>query len=305
MTASTHLPPPTPPSSSAPAIDRPAWLTDEVWPFEIGTITVRGRRVAYTDTGGDGPVLLFSHVGLWSLLWRDLILDLRADHRCVTFDAPGTGLSDRLEPDEQSLTVAADAIGFLVDALDLRDVTLVLHDLGGLAALAAVEHRSDRVVAVAAVNTFGWRPRGVLLPFALALFGSVPMRELDAFTGVLPRASATRFGVGRHLSSASRRAWRRGLADRAARRSTHRFFRDARRNHAVHEAAESALAALADRPLLTEFGQLGDYLRFQRQWRRRRPDLTARTIRRGLHFPMCDDPATVAQHLRDWLHDQT
>jgi haloalkane dehalogenase len=284
--------------------DRPQWLTDAVWPFAVRSIDVGGHRMAFTDTGGDGPVLLFCHAGLWSLVWRDLVLGLQGEFRCVTFDAPGCGLSPRVGPDEQPLSLTVQGIGTLIDALDLRDITLVLHDVGGLAALAAVNERADRISAVAAVNTFGWRPRGVLLPFGLRVFGSAPIRELDAFSGFLPRASSTRFGVGRHLSKASRQAWRAGISDRARRRMTHRLFRDAAHNHSVHRDAEQALASLADRPLLTVFGQFGDYLRFQREWRRRRPDLTPRTVPRGLHFPMCDDPELVGRYLRDWLREQ-
>jgi pimeloyl-ACP methyl ester carboxylesterase len=299
MTSPTDLP-----STSAPPA-RPDWLTEEVWPFPISTIDLDGCRVAFTDTGGPGPVVLFCHLGMWSLLWRDVMVEMAPGHRCVTFDTPGVGLSSPIGPSDQTLATAARAIGALIDVLDLHDIALVVHDLGGLAALAAANGRIDRVDRIAVVNAFAWRPRGVMLPIALRVFGSSIVRELSAFTGWLPRGSSTRFGVGRHMPKTTRRAWRAGLASRSARRVPHRLFADAARNRGVHSQAEAALAALDDRPILTIFGQLGDYLRFQRQWRQRRPDLTPRTIRRGLHFPMCDDPAQVAAALREWLGSST
>ena len=189
----------------------------------------------------------------------------------------------------------------LIDTLDLHDVALVVHDLGGLAALGAANDRLERISCVAVVNGFAWRPRGLMLPVALRMFGSTIVRELSAFTGWLPTGSSTRFGVGRYMSKATRRAWRAGLADRPARRVIHRLFVDAARNRDVQHSAEAAIAALSNRPLLTIFGQFGDYLRFQRQWRRRRPDLTQRKIKRGLHFPMCDNPTQTASYLRAWL----
>lgn len=291
-TTLTH-PQPTP-------VERPDWLPDAVWPFRIAELDVAGRSVAFTDTDGDGPCLLFCHIGMWSLMWRDVMLDLAQDHRCVTLDTPGVGLSSPIHAGDQSMTTAVDAVGAVIDALDLRDVVLVVHDLGGLAGLAAANARRDRIRAVAVVNGFAWRPRGVMLPAALRTFGSTIVRELDAFTGWLPRASSTRLGVGRHMSTPSKRAWRAGLSNRAARRVPHRLFADAARNRAVQREAETAILAFGDRPLLTVFGQFGDYLGFQRQWRRRRPDLTRRTVPRGLHFPMCDDPTAVAHHLREW-----
>lgn len=279
---------------------RPDWLPDHVWPHPLASLDVAGRRVVFTDTGGSGPVLLFVHVAQWSLLWGGVIAELRDQYRCVTLDAPGSGLSERVPRSEQNLTTAARAIGALIDHLDLRDITLVLHDLGGLAALAAVRHRVDRISGFAAVNTFGWRPRGLGLPVALRLFGSATMRELDAISGVLPWGSSTRFGVGRRMSRPTRRSWRAGLRDRSTRRSMHRLFLDAARNREIHADADASLEALADRPLLTVFGALGDYFRFQKQWRTRHSDLTQEVVPGGFHFPMCDNPALVARHLDNW-----
>ena len=280
---------------------RPDWLPDSSWPFPLDSLQVGGRTVVYTDTGGPGPVLLFCHAGLWSLLWGGVVAELAGKYRCITFDPPGSGLSERLPSAEQNLDTVANAVGALIDELDLHAVTLVLHDLGGLAALAAASTRVERIAGVAAINTFGWRPRGVLLPFGLRLFGSTPMRELDAFTGLLSRGSSTRSGVGRHMDRPTRRAWRAGLRDRPSRRATHRLFRDAAHNHRIHRAAEAALVALADRPIVTIFGRLGDYFRFQKQWRTHHPNVVQHTIRSGLHFPMCDNPALVARQLDGWI----
>ncbi len=296
----------TPTSSNRPtAALRPDWLPEDVWPFPLASLDVGGRRVVYTDTGGPGRTLLFIHAGLWSLLWGGVIEELAGGYRCLTLDPPGSGLSERLPRQEQSLQAVANAVGSLIDELDLHDVTLVLHDLGGLAGLAAAHRRVDRIARIAAVNTFGWRPQGVTLPVALRFFGSATMREVDAFTGMLSRGSSSRFGVGRHMDRPTRRAWRAGLRDRSSRRSTHRLFRDAARNGAVHAEAEAALAALADRPTLTIFGRLGDYFRFQKQWRARRPGIVQHVVPGGLHFPMCDDPPLVARLLAAWMEGQT
>ena len=282
-------------------LDLPDWLTHDVWPFPTAALDLDGHHVAFSDTGGDGQVLLFCHIGLWSLLWRDLMVEMSKTHRCITLDTPGVGQSSRIARGDQTMTTATRAVGELMDTLDLHDVVLVVHDLGGLAGLAAANHRLERISGVAVVNGFAWRPRGLMLPVALRVFGSTVARELSVFTGWLPAGSSTRFGVGRHMSKATRRAWRAGLADRPARRVMHRLFADAARNRDVQRSAEAAITALNTRPVLTVFGQFGDYLRLQRQWRRRRPDLTQRKIKRGLHFPMCDNPTQTANYLREWL----
>src|SRR5689334_3250804 len=85
---------------------RPSWLTEVSWPFATYSVEVEGHRLALTDVGR-GPVLMFVHTGLWSFIWRDLIRLLASEFRCVCFDSPGTGLSERLPVGEISLAKAA------------------------------------------------------------------------------------------------------------------------------------------------------------------------------------------------------
>ena len=59
-----------------------------------------------------------------------------------------------------TLAQAGDAVAAVIDALALRDVTLVAHDLGGPAGLLAAARRADRIAALAAVNCFAWTPTG-------------------------------------------------------------------------------------------------------------------------------------------------
>ena len=122
-------------------LDRPSWLPSSAWPWQPSALSHAGGRVAVTDTG-HGPTLLFVHVGSWSFVWRDVLLRLQNGFRCITVDAPGCGLSDRLPT--PTLAQAGDAVIAVIDALQLRDVTLVAHDLGGPAGfLAAAKIRPD------------------------------------------------------------------------------------------------------------------------------------------------------------------
>ena len=277
-------------------IPRPKWLPIETYPFEIRALGAEEQRIAYTDVGR-GPTLLFVHTGMWSFVWRDVIDLLRSDFRCVSLDAPATGLSGGTPRTHATLRQAAARITVLVDALGLDDLTLVFHDLGGPAALlAAAGWPPGRVRRLVAVNAFGWQPAGPLFRGMLGLMGSAPMREIDALTGFLPRITSTAFGVGRHLDRAARRAFRAGV-DHRGRRSFHRYLRDARRPD-IYPDIEAATVALRTRPLLTIFGERNDPLHFQPQWKERFPDTTGVVVPRGNHFPMCDAPPLVADAIR-------
>jgi pimeloyl-ACP methyl ester carboxylesterase len=274
---------------------RPDWLTTGAWPFPVAGLRRDGGEIAYTDVG-HGPTLLFVHVGLWSFLWRDVIDRLHHRYRCVTLDAPGNGLSDA-PTGGPGIVTAADAVDALVQALDLTDLTLVVHDIGGPVALEAAARWPERVAALAVVNGFGWRPAGPLFRGMLAVMGHPLMRELDAVTGWLPRASATRFGAGRHWPRHLRATYREGLR-RPQRRNFHRYLAAARRHD--YARIDHAVTRLADRPVLTIFGQRNDPLRFQPQWQARFPGATQITVPRGNHFPMGDDPDLVATAIARW-----
>ncbi|OMC49826.1 alpha/beta fold hydrolase [Mycobacterium sp. IS-1264] len=280
-------------------LDRPSWLPPSSWPWPTYTLRHGRGRIAVTDIGA-GPTLLFVHVGSWSFVWRDVLLRLQNNFRCVTVDAPGSGLSDR-QSNPPTLAQAGDAVTAVIDALQLRDVTLVAHDLGGPAGFLAAARRPDRVAALAAVNCFAWRPTGPAFRGMLALMGSAPVRELDAATNVLSRVTSTSFGVGRHLTRRDRAVFRAGI-DAPARRAWHGYFRDARRADDLYaEVGDALRGGLADRPLLTIFGQLNDPLRFQPRWKALFPAVRQLKVRRGNHFPMCDDPDLVAGALKTFV----
>jgi pimeloyl-ACP methyl ester carboxylesterase len=279
-------------------LDRPSWLPSSAWPWDTYALSHPRGRIAVTDTGR-GPTLLFVHVGSWSFVWRDVLLRLQNDFRCVTVDAPGCGLSDPvLNP---TLAQAGDAVAAVIDALQLRDVTLVAHDLGGPAGLLAAARRADRIATLAAVNCFAWTPTGPAFRGMLALMGSTPVREVDVATNVLARITSTSFGVGRHLRRADRAVFRAGIGA-PARRAWHAYFRDARGARALYAEVDAALrGTLADRPLLTVFGQFNDPLRFQPRWKALFPNARQLKVRRGNHFPMCDEPDLVASALKSFV----
>jgi pimeloyl-ACP methyl ester carboxylesterase len=273
-------------------LSRPEWLPERVWPFETSSCDIDGSAIAFTDVGS-GPVLLFVHTGLCSFIWRDVIERLSSRFRCIGFDAPGTGRSGRRDG-RVRLELAARAVAGLIGRLGLTEFDLVVHDLGGLAGVAGAARTSATVRGVIAINAFAWRPEGRALRAMLRIVGSGIAREIDALANLVPRITATSFGVGRHFDAASRRAFRVPL-DRGGVRSFHDYLRDALHAESLHAEASRALdMQFADAAVTTIFGERNDPFHFQKEWRRRFPNAVQLVIPRGNHFPMCDDPAFVA-----------
>jgi pimeloyl-ACP methyl ester carboxylesterase len=284
--------------SALTAIQRPAWLPAEHWPFPVAALTTPAGRIAVTDIGS-GPTLLFVHVGSWSFVWRDLLLELSPHYRCVTIDAPGSGLS--AHPDSPvSLRGAASAVSSVIEALDLCAITMIFHDVGGPVGLAVAAEHPERIVGLVALNALGWRPTGMALRGMLGLVGSAPARAFGGLSGWLARLSASPFGAGRHWTRSDRRVFLAGL-DRSARRNTHRYLNALRRENDLLGQVETALPEdLGQLPLLTVFGSRNDPFGLAKRWKELFPTAEQHIVPGGNHYPMGDDPEAVAEWIRRW-----
>jgi pimeloyl-ACP methyl ester carboxylesterase len=279
-------------------IQRPRWLPAEHWPFSTAALTTPAGRIAVTDIGS-GPTLLFVHVGSWSFVWRDLLCELSPHYRCVTLDAPGGGLSAHPES-PVSLRGAASAVVSVIEALDLRAITMIFHDVGGPVGLAAAAEHPERIAGLVAVNALGWRPTGIALRGMLGLVGSAPVRASGGLSGWLARLSASSFGAGRHWTRSDRRVFLAGL-DRSARRNTHRYLNALRQEHDLLRRVETALSEdLARLPLLTVFGSRNDPFGLADRWKELFPAAEQHIVPGGNHYPMGDDPEAVAEWIRSW-----
>jgi haloalkane dehalogenase len=125
------------------------------FPFTSHFRTVDGLQLAHLDEGTGGPVLLLHGEPTWSFLWRKVIPPLLdAGHRVIAPDLAGFGRSDKpIDTDWYSYDGHTLLIAALIEQLDLRDATLVVHDWGGPIGLRlAVEH-PDRFARLVILNT--------------------------------------------------------------------------------------------------------------------------------------------------------
>ncbi|WP_420621866.1 alpha/beta fold hydrolase [Candidatus Poriferisodalis sp.] len=115
------------------------------------------RRAAagfmYSDTGGEGPVVVLLHGVLMSgSLWDDLVEGLGDRYRCIVPELP-FGAHRTPMPDDASLDLESivKMIAAFLAELDVRDVTLVCNDWGG-AQLVISPGGTDRVANLVLVS---------------------------------------------------------------------------------------------------------------------------------------------------------
>jgi 3-oxoadipate enol-lactonase len=141
-------------------------------------IDVDGVPLAYDDVG-EGPVAVLLHAGIADRrMWRHQVTALSERYRVVNVDLPGYGDSG-LPRDRYA---NHDAVSGLLDALDVRQATLVGCSFGGAVALDTALAYPDRVGALAlfapAVSGHPWSQE--FRQRAQSLFAGIDEDDLDA-----------------------------------------------------------------------------------------------------------------------------
>lgn len=103
------------------------------------TVELSAGPIAYADTGGDGPPLVFVHgVMMNGTGWRLVVDRLAEGYRCIVPDWPLGGHNLPMRPGaDLSLRGIALLVGEFLERLDLTGVTLVQNDWGGVQVLLA------------------------------------------------------------------------------------------------------------------------------------------------------------------------
>ena len=134
---------------------------EQEYPFEHHFLATPHGRMHYVDEGAGAPVLCVHGNPTWSFLYRNFVKGLSGEARVVAPDLIGFGLSQKLpDPDAYSIEGHVDDVSALVEALDLRDLTLVMQDWGGPIALGVATRYPERVRALVVMNTIGFVPAG-------------------------------------------------------------------------------------------------------------------------------------------------
>jgi haloalkane dehalogenase len=128
------------------------------YPFAPHYTETNGIRIHYVDEGprGAAPVLMLHGEPSWSYLYRKMIpIVVEAGFRAVAPDLVGFGRSDKpVRREDYTYQRHVDWMRHVLTALDLRDVTLVCQDWGGLLGLRLVAEHPERFARVVTANTF-------------------------------------------------------------------------------------------------------------------------------------------------------
>ena len=124
------------------------------YPFEPHYVNVLGSRLHYVDEGAGSPILMLHGNPTSSYLWRNVIPHLTTRGRVLALDLIGMGKSDQPDIDY----TYADHIGYVqgfIEALELRDLILVVHDWGSALGFDYASRHEDNVRGIAFMEAIG------------------------------------------------------------------------------------------------------------------------------------------------------
>ena len=155
-----------------------SWVDREAYPFRSNYFDVDGFRMHYVDEGHGAPIVLVHGTTTWSFIFRRLIQRLSRKYRCIALDHLGYGLSEKPPgisylPEDQ-----ARRLRLLIEYLELRDMTLVVHDFGGPIGLSYAVQKPEQVKALILFNTWMWSLKGEILVELAGRVGGGPLGRI-------------------------------------------------------------------------------------------------------------------------------
>ena len=271
-----------------------------------------GLNQSYLDEGEGDPVVMLHGNPSWSYYWRHLVRGLQDDYRCIVPDHIGMGLSDKPDDTAYGYTLRnrVQDLDRLLDLLDLGDnITLAVHDWGGMVGFGWALKHAERVKRLIVLNTAAFpMPAAKTLPWQLNLgrnwmLGEWLIRGANAFA-----AGAARDGVMRPLDPDVKAALLAPYDSWANRISTVRFVQDIPLKHGdrawdLVEDAGRRLPSFADRPAFIGWG-LKDFVfdhHFLKGFEDALPRAEKQVYDDAGHYVLEDKHEVLVPRIRDFL----
>ena len=284
------------------------------YPFTGKHLDLDGLNYHYLDEGSGTPVVMVHGNPSWSFYYRNLVLALRDRYRCIVPDHIGCGFSDKPNDDRYDYTLArrVDDLEQLLEQLGVTEnITLVVHDWGGMIGMAYAVRHPERIKRLVILNTGAFHlPKEKPFPPALqiccsGIVGSLLIRGLNLFS-----VGASYVGCKRNPMSANLRALYHLPSDSWQNRiATLRFVQDiplapGDRGYDLVSSISAGIGQFNTLPMLILWGEL-DFVfdqHFLTEWRQRFPDAEVHSYADCGHYILEDAKEDVIPLISEFIN---
>ena len=280
-------------------------VSTELYPWKHHFLGLNGLNLNYVDEG-TGPAMLMVHGNpTWSFYYRHLITAYSKHFRCVVPDHIGCGFSDKPQDYEYTLENHIQNLEKLVAFLDLKDITLVVHDWGGAIGMGFATRHPNLIKRIVILNTAAFLSPDIPKRIALCKagkFGEFLVRSLNGFAW-----PATFMTTKRRLPSAVKAAYLAPYDSYENRIAVSRFVQDipldeSHRSWKTLQTVESQLSKLKV-PKLIVWGGLDFCFNkdFFERWLRIYPEAEAHWIADAGHYVLEDAPKKAIDSITSFI----
>ncbi|WOT04131.1 alpha/beta fold hydrolase [Shewanella youngdeokensis] len=288
-------------------------MLDTLHPFKRNYLDRNGNKLQYVNEGSGDPVVMVHGNPSWSFYYRHLISALSGKHQCIVPDHIGCGLSDKPNDSGYDYTLKSriDDLEALLEHLDVTDnITLVVHDWGGMIGMGYAARYPERIKRLVILNTSAFHlPKSKPFPWALSIcrntmLGTFLVRGFNAFS-----SAASYVGVKRKpMHKDIRKAYVAPFNSWDNRISTLRFVQDiplkaGDRNYQMVSDIAASLDQFTKVPTVICWG-LKDFVfdkHFLDEWKLRMPHATVHEFADCGHYILEDASDEVINHIETFI----
>ncbi len=286
-------------------INIPSELKSE-YPFESHYFPIKENHYHYIDEGKGDVILMLHGNPTWSFFYRNLAKTFSKDYRVIIPDHMGCGLSSKPQNYEYTLQTHIDNLENLVLKLQLKDITLVVHDWGGAIGMGLATRHPELIKKMVIMNTAAFR--SLEIPNRINILRN-PLGEwfIRAFNGFA--APATIMASKKGLSPLVKKGFTFPYADFKSRIATAKFVQDIpmTESHPTYNVLKDIEEKLSNikAPVLLLWGEK-DFcftMNFQKKWLEIYPNARAICYPEAGHYLIEDETVAVTLEIDKFLKE--
>ncbi|HAH50987.1 MAG TPA: alpha/beta hydrolase [Balneola sp.] len=284
-----------------------SWLDTNEYPFQSNYFTTDYGKLHFIDEG-KGDVILFVHgTPTWSFLYRNYIKAFSKTYRCVALDHIGFGLSDKPKNYPGTPQEHAKNLNLLIEHLNLKNITLVVHDFGGPIGMSYALSYPENVKRIVMFNTWLWETKNdkdaqKIDKILHSRFGNFLYLNTNFSASVLLKKA---FHNKKYLSKHVHKHYKKPFPNRSSRYGLLNIGKSLIGSSDWYGELWENADVIKDKPVLILWGEQDDFIKMNNleKWKSFFSNEETYVFDAG-HFVQEEEAKTTIEIMNSWLKEQ-